>query len=327
MAPLNGTSTSTTVPAVTGTNNIGDGVSGTGRRGVVGISPTYQGVYGQSTENAGVVGESTQLHGVFGVCHNPHGAGCYGTNDVGGFGIQGVSTNGDGVTGTGRRGVVGISPTYQGVYGQSTENAGVVGESTQLHGIFGVCHNPNGAGVYGTNDAGGFGLQGFSANGIGVTGKGGKLAAFFDGPIQVNGDIRLSNGDCAEEFDILEGDDVLPGMVMVLTDSGALRACTGPYDKRAAGVVTGAGEFRPALILDRQERRNRMAIGVVGKVSCRVDASYAPIEAGDLLTTSGTYGCAMKALDPHQAFGAVIGKALRALRSGEGLIPMLIALQ
>ena len=42
----------------------------------------------------------------------------------------------------------------QGVFGQSTNNAGVVGESQNLHGIFGVCHNPNGAGVFGTNDTG-----------------------------------------------------------------------------------------------------------------------------------------------------------------------------
>ena len=53
----------------------------------------------------------------------------------------------------------------------------------------------------------------------------------------------------------------------------------------------------------------------------------APIEVGDLLTTSATPGHAMKATDPLKAFGAVIGKALRPLDSGQGLIPVLIALQ
>jgi hypothetical protein len=48
---------------------------------------------------------------------------------------------------------------------------------------------------------------------------------------------------------------------------------------------------------------------------------------GDLLTTSPTPGHAMKADDPLKAFGAVIGKALRPLDEGEGLIPILIALQ
>jgi len=35
----------------------------------------------------------------------------------------------------------------------------------------------------------------------------------------------------------------------------------------------------------------------------------------------------MKTSDPSQAFGAVIGKALRPLAAGQGLIPILIALQ
>jgi hypothetical protein len=36
---------------------------------------------------------------------------------------------------------------------------------------------------------------------------------------------------------------------------------------------------------------------------------------------------AMKAEDPQKAFGAVIGEALRPLGNGQGLIPILIALQ
>jgi hypothetical protein len=35
----------------------------------------------------------------------------------------------------------------------------------------------------------------------------------------------------------------------------------------------------------------------------------------------------MKANDPMRAFGAVIGKALRGLQSGRGLIPILVSLQ
>jgi hypothetical protein len=35
----------------------------------------------------------------------------------------------------------------------------------------------------------------------------------------------------------------------------------------------------------------------------------------------------MKASDPAAAFGAVIGKALQPLRSGTGLISVLVALQ
>jgi hypothetical protein len=58
-----------------------------------------------------------------------------------------------------------------------------------------------------------------------------------------------------------------------------------------------------------------------------VDASYGPIEVGDLLTTSETPGHAMKAADASRAFGAVIGKALSALPEGRALVPILVALQ
>ena len=64
----------------------------------------------------------------------------------------------------------------------------------------------------------------------------------------------------------------------------------------------------------------------MGKVFCKVDAKFGAIEVGDLLTTSSTPGYAMKASDPFKAFGAVIGKALRPLTVGQGLIPILISL-
>jgi hypothetical protein len=35
----------------------------------------------------------------------------------------------------------------------------------------------------------------------------------------------------------------------------------------------------------------------------------------------------MKASDPTRAFGAVLGKALRAHSEGRGLVPILVALQ
>lgn len=65
---------------VTGDSPAGDGIIGRGRRGVVGISPTYQGVYGQSDDNAGVVGESTAFHAVFGISHSEHNGGVFGAN-------------------------------------------------------------------------------------------------------------------------------------------------------------------------------------------------------------------------------------------------------
>ena len=81
-------------------------------------------------------------------------------------------------------------------------------------------------------------------------------------------------------------------------------------------------------MLDRQQPGDtRKPIALLGKVFCKADAEYGAIEIGDLLTTSPTPGHAMKATDSTRAPGAVIGKALRALGSGQGLVPLLIALQ
>jgi hypothetical protein len=157
-------------------------------------------------------------------------------------------------------------------------------------------------------------------------------AGFFDGDVHVTrsvtveGDIILPNGDCAEEFTVV--DKVEPGTVMVLGNEGALFESQQPYDRRVAGVISGAGDYRPGIVLDkRQSPGNRQPVALLGKVFCKVDAQFGAIEVGDLLTTSPRPGHAMKTSDPFKAFGAVIGKALRPLTAGQGLIPILIALQ
>jgi hypothetical protein len=115
---------------------------------------------------------------------------------------------------------------------------------------------------------------------------------------------------------------------MVLDDDGALRPSESAYDKRVAGVISGAGTYRPGLILGKgPSNGNRLPLALIGRVYCKVDAQYGSIAVGDLLTSSPTLGHAMKAVDPLQAFGAVIGKALRPLKSGQDLVPILVALQ
>lgn len=148
------------------------------------------------------------------------------------------------------------------------------------------------------------------------------------GDVEVTGDLRLMNADCAEDFDICETEQIEPGTVMVLGEEGKLEQSQKAYDKRVAGVVSGAGDYKPGIVLDKQEPSNtRKPIALLGKVFCKVDAGHGAIKIGDLLTTSPTPGHAMKADDPAKAFGAVIGKALRPLAEGQGLIPVLIALQ
>jgi hypothetical protein len=163
--------------------------------------------------------------------------------------------------------------------------------------------------------------------GIGTANPTAKLEV--DGDLKVTGDVILTGGaDCAEDFDIANDDKVEPGTVMIMNSTGKLEEGHIAYDKRVAGVISGAGNFKPAITLDKQQTEtNRQPIALLGKVYCKVDAEYAAIEVGDLLTTSSTLGYAMKALDPFKAFGSVIGKALGSLREGKGLIPILVTLQ
>ena len=147
----------------------------------------------------------------------------------------------------------------------------------------------------------------------------------------LNGMVHLGNADCAEDFDIT-APGVEPGTVMVIDSEGALRPSRGPYDKKVAGVLSGGGDLKPGITLDRQpgtrqSGRERRPLALLGKVYCKVDAEHAPIEVGDLLTTSSTPGHAMRAGDPMQAFGAVLGKALRPWKEGKGMIPILVTLQ
>ena len=145
--------------------------------------------------------------------------------------------------------------------------------------------------------------------------------------IEVAGDLRLTGGDCAEEFEIAEGDPTGPGTVLVLSDEGRMRACGSAYDRKVAGVLSGAGGLSPSLTLSGEGGVNRSPVALNGKVYCKVDATFGAISVGDLLTTSPTSGHAMLATDPTRAFGAVIGKALRGMDAGRGLIPILVALQ
>jgi hypothetical protein len=233
----------------------------------------------------------------------------------------------------GGTGVVGVSNAARtpGVHGESRHTlggAGVLGVcKTKWAGVQGQCTVPGGMGVF---------AESIVEGGLGILAKGnpngGGQAGRFEGNVEVTGDIRLLNADCAEDFDVDDSElkSVEAGTVMVLTENGSLQSSCQEYDKKVAGVISGASGYKPAIVLDRQQSQNnhhRLPIALVGKVYCKVDARHSSIEIGDLLTTSSTKGYAMKADDPLKAFGAVIGKALGSIKDGLGMIPVLIALQ
>ncbi len=150
------------------------------------------------------------------------------------------------------------------------------------------------------------------------------------------GVVNVPNADCAEDFPVAAGAALEAGDVVVFDQGSALQQSEEPYDRRVAGVISGAGDTRPGIVLGRRHHQpsarvgagaERLPVALVGKVNCKVDARFGAIEVGDLLTTSPRPGHAMKAGDPTRAFGAVIGKALGDLDDGDGMIPVLVTLR
>jgi hypothetical protein len=336
--PVVGESTTLHVPAVRG-DGVNLGIVGTAQDGwaVSGESKKQVGVRGICEGGWGVSGDSKSGVGVRGTCENY-------------IGVAGESKNGTGVYGRGGK----LAGHFEGNV-EITGNLAVKGFAIGVHGSIVSPGSPVAVGVQGeggpgldmpgpggvqipasiaigvqgiSSDSHGRGVEGINEAGIGIRGRGGRLAGQFQGDVEVTGDIRLVNADCAEDFDVSSADKVEPGTVMVLGNEGALFESQQAYDKRVAGVISGAGDYKPGIVLDkRQSQGNRQPVALLGKVFCKVDAQFGTIEVGDLLTTSSTPGHAMRADDPMKAFGAVIGKALRPLKEGQGLIPILIGLQ
>lgn len=253
---------------------------------------------------------------------DPALSGVYGKNiGNGGVGVAGVSLSGDGVraVSTSGNGLSAFSDSSVAVYAKANGQPGVVGISESNDGVRAVSTSRNG-------------LSAFSTSGTGLYAQGSVNAAYFKGNVLVTGDVQLTEGagDLAEDFDLDVQAEAEPGSVMVFADGSGLRPATKPYDRRVAGVVSGAGRYRPGLVLDRNlctQEQHRGTVALVGKVYCKVDADPAPILVGDLLTTSSRAGHAQKAVSRDDAFGAVLGKAMESLPSGQGLIPVLVALQ
>ena len=141
--------------------------------------------------------------------------------------------------------------------------------------------------------------------------------------------LEITGADLAERFPTRE--TLEPGTVVEIDPEhpGELRMARGAYNRRVAGVVSGANGLKAGTILGhRAESRDGPPVALSGRVWVRCDASNAAIGIGDLLTTSDTPGCAMKVTDHTRAQGAVLGKAMTPLARGErGLVLVLVSLQ
>jgi len=308
-------------------------------------------------------GGAPKGNGILAVTTVPGAAGAFGANNHAtlGVGVQGngpeAGVSGFSETGAGLRAhsnhgdacdAFAHDPAGNGVLAMNdATSAPAPGGAPKGNGILAVTTVPGAAGAFGANNHAtlGVGVQGngpesgvsgWSENGVGVLAQSNHIgltakapiAGHFEGDVEVTGDIKLLGADCAEDFDVADPAAAEPGTVMVLDDTGGVRVSDRDYDSRVAGVMSGAGTYRPAVILDRRgSTSGRLPLAIMGKVYCKVDATRAPVAVGDLLTTSSTPGHAMKAEDPGRAFGAVIGKAMQACSGTRGLIPILVALQ
>jgi hypothetical protein len=141
--------------------------------------------------------------------------------------------------------------------------------------------------------------------------------------------LEITGADVAEKFPV--SDEVQPGMVVMIdTDHpGQLCLARGAYNRRVAGVISGANGLSAGTILGHLPGHEAAPpVALSGRVWVHCDASEAAIEPGDLLTTANTPGHAMKVTDYPRAQGAAIGKAMTALAQSEtGLVLVLINLQ
>ena len=141
----------------------------------------------------------------------------------------------------------------------------------------------------------------------------------------------FGGADLAEPFAVSGGaQDIAKGSVVVIDDEnpGRLKLSERAYDRRVAGVISGAGGVAPGIKLEQAGVMDgSQNVALTGRVYVLADASHQPIRPGDLLTTSETPGHAMKATDPARTQGAILGKAMSGLDRGKGLVLVLVTLQ
>ena len=139
----------------------------------------------------------------------------------------------------------------------------------------------------------------------------------------------VGGADLAEPFPMSQP-DVAPGSVVVIDPAhpGRLKVSTDPYDRKVAGVVSGAGGVSPGISMVQEDKLEAgKNVALTGRVYVQASANNGPIEPGDLLTTSSLAGQAMKASDVTRSQGAILGKAMTSLNEGTGLVLVLVTLQ
>jgi len=294
------------------------------------VSGTGGGSTGVAGEAIGLLGDTT---GVYGAATSPSGYGvegdAYATTGVA-IGVAGFSDSDQG------RGVLGSATALTGqTFGvrgltQSDSGTGVAGLSNSpagnTVGVNGEVASPAGVAGQFTNTSGsGNILVGRSGPGtkvfrVDATGKG-----FFNGGTQTNG------ADFAENFVVRgERQEYAPGDLLAIDDTSSRRLKHA--DEAYSTLVAGVYSTRPGVLaqpyeIESKQSESDVPLAIVGVVPLKATAINGPIRTGDLLVASPVRGRAMKGTDRARMLGAIVGKALSPLESGEGVIEVLVTLQ
>lgn len=192
----------------------------------------------------------------------------------------------------------------------------------------------NGLSVFGPAIVNSLDVEGpAEADSMNVTGEIAATQVTVQGEITAQAVNITGGADLAERFTVHPAEDVLPKPGMVVRIDGArpgeLAVSDRAYDKRVAGVVSGAGPLKPGLTLEGGGESGRThPIALTGRTWVLADATQHRVAPGDLLTTSDAPGHAMAVRDHAEAQGAILGKAMTALEQGQrGLVLMLVTLQ
>jgi hypothetical protein len=155
-----------------------------------------------------------------------------------------------------------------------------------------------------------------------------RLQIDAQGLVSVNA-LKINGGaDLAESFGTSQRFE--PGTVVSIDaqNVGRVKLSDRAYDKRVAGIVSGALGVEPGVTLEQLKGDTRTEqVALTGRVYVMADTSSGAIAPGDLLTTSAVPGHAMKAADYRRARGATLGKAMSALSRGSGMVLVLVGLQ